>query len=342
MKKFITLLLAIALIFSMAIATVSAEAAPKNYFDMETAATKTVGSGKIAVEEVDGEKVYAFTNLEYRWDSGAIDIHPAVQEAIGDEEYVELTLVFKIKTVFTTDFEGHKTSCIASLRCLTAPDKALGDDEWNSQYEDDIEGCEALFEKFNGNLQYNLSTKRVPINDEDWTEYTVDMYFEKAVVDSEMTPDWSLCLDQTNGAHQPTSTEAPKGKLVMFDKILIKDVGVYQTEEWLAANPPEDAATPTLTPDTDAPADDEGEGDTVEPTATPTVKPTATSKPVATATPDTNEPADDDNQDDSNLTWLWIAIAAVVVAGAAVAVVVILKKKKATANEDSADEKTEK
>ena len=346
MKKIITLILAVALVFSMATASfsVNAEAELKNFFDMEAITPVGIGGGEAAKKEVDGETVYSNTKIDYRWCSMGFDILPALKAALGDDEDVEVTLVFQIKTDWTDAFAGHKTSCKPLLRAFGCTDISA---DWDSKYEDALGDAEAVFHCSDAkNVIGQVSTKRVPLNDEGWTTYTVDLYYEKAQLECAETPQWIFCVDEMNGAHQPSGTEAPKGKLVMFDEVLFKDIAIYYTEDYLASvgtPTPEPTPVPTATPEPeDDPIVDEGtndgtnDGTVAEPTATPTAKPTA--KPTAEADNKDDEQKDEEKTD---LTWLWIAIAAVVVVGAVVAVVVVLNKKKAAGAEDAADETTE-
>ncbi|MBR2860466.1 MAG: hypothetical protein IKB86_01335 [Clostridia bacterium] len=348
MKKIITLILAVALVFSMATASfsVNAEAELKNFFDMEAITPVGIGGGEAAKKEVDGETVYSNTKIDYRWCSMGFDILPALKDALGDDDFVEVTLVFQIKTDWTDEFAGHKTSCKPLLRAFGVSNVS-DSDAWNSAYEDALDGAEAVFNTTDGkNVLCTVSTKRIPLNDEGWTTYTVDLYYEKAQLECAMTPQWIFCIDEMNGAHQPSGKEAPKGKLVMFDEVLFKDVAIYYTEDYLASvgtPTPEPTPVPTATPEPeDDPIVDEGtndgtnDGTVAEPTATPTARPTATPTDEA-------DNKDDEQKDEeaADLTWLWIAIAAVVVVGAVVAVVVVLNKKKAAGAEDAADETPE-
>ena len=349
MKKIITLILAVALVFSMATASfsVNAEAELKNFFDMDAVAPVSVGGAEVSSKTVDGETVYSATKIDYRWCSMGFNILPALMEALGDDDEIEVTLVFQVKTDWTEAFAGHKTSCGPTLRAMGVTVPNADGDQWMSDYEDALGGAEAVFRCDDGkNILGAVSTKRVPLNDEAWTTYAVDFYFERAQLECTMTPNWTFCFHEMNGAHQPNGTEAPKGKLVMFDEFMIKGIGVYYTEDYLASvgtPTPEPTPVPTATPEPeDDPIVDEGtndgtnDGTVAEPTATPTARPTATPTDEA-------DNKDDEQKDEeaADLTWLWIAIAAVVVVGAVVAVVVVLNKKKAAGAEDAADETTE-
>ncbi|MBR2861632.1 MAG: hypothetical protein IKB86_07320 [Clostridia bacterium] len=338
MKKIITLLLVVALVFGLATANFSVNAEPKNFFNLKETAPIGVAGGVVAEDTADGEKVYSLSGINYKWCSMGFDVLPALKTALGNDDFIEATLAFKVKADFTDKFAGHKLSVKLIMRSLAAT--GVSDiDGWNSSYEDSLNGAEAVFGNYDGkNIIAYPTTKRVQISDSEWQEYTVDFYFEKSQINSGLTPDWIVCFDDMNGGHPPTSDEQENGQLIIYDKLMIKDIGLYYTEDYLAAigtPTPEPTPVPTATPepdtdtDTDAPAGDEGDADTVEPTAKPTAKPTA----------EADESKDDEQKDEekADLTWLWIVLGAVAVA----VVVIVVTKKKAAPDAEATEEKIE-
>ncbi|MBR2860427.1 MAG: hypothetical protein IKB86_01125 [Clostridia bacterium] len=337
MKKIITLLLAVAIVFSMATTNFNVNAEIQNFYDMETMDPVGIGA-EVARKTVDGETVFSGANIAYRYYSLGFDILPAIKAALGDEEEVEVTLAFEIHTKWAEGFEGRRTSAKPIMR-VRGGSVANGDaDAWNSAYEDALDGSDAIFKTTDGvNIIGRITTKRVALNDEGWSLFTLDLYLTKAQIECAMTSNWTFCFDEMNGAHQPKSSETKDGKLILFEEVLIKNIGIYYTEEYVAANTtPEPEATATPIP-TATPEPENNDGDAVEPTATAT----PVTKPTATAANDnindnTNKNEGDD--DKAGLPWIWIAIGAVVVVGAVVAVVVITSKKaKAKDKEETVD-----
>ena len=281
MKKIITLVLVVALVFSLATANFSVQGEMKNFFDMENITPVGIADAEVTRKTVDGETVYSATRINYRWCSLGFDILPAFKEALADDDFIEVAFTFEIKVDWTQAFAGHLTSAKPLLRAHGVSNVSDAD-AWNAAYEASLDGSEAVFNCSDGrNVIAGLPIPRVPLNEEEWITYTIFFYLERAQIQCDMTPQWIFCLDEMNGAHQPTGAESPKGKLIMFEEVLFRNIGVYYTDDYLAA-----IGTPNPTP-ISTPIATSTPKATSTPIATPISKATPTPKatPIPKATP---------------------------------------------------------
>ena len=328
MKKLLTVLLTVALLFSMASFNVSAEAEIKNYMSKNIPwSYEFLAKGtNVAKSTENGETVYSFNGILNRYTSPHFNILPALKAAMGDADEAEITIAFDVRMKFTDAVdETFTSSCNVDVRAINADKSYPTPDEWTNAYEDSLGDSEALFNKSGNNVLWYPNVARIPLkNTGEWYTVVIDMYFDREQLYNAVTGDtWLLGFDTLGGLHQVTPEEIQ----AKYDSYQLKNIGVYLTEEYLDAN-----ATPEPTP---------------EPTPVPTPTPVATPTPDATATPDASQngttdskptataPADsnDDSVEDAGLPWLWIAVGAVVVVGGIVAVVVIVSKKKKAAPE---------
>ncbi len=310
MKRIATLLLAIALVFGAFSANlnVCAETEPYNYFDMEAISPRPVAPCKgtrVFRTKVEGESAYSVTGINFRYNSLGFDILPAVKQALGTKDYARITVSFEIKADWTDEFAGHTATCKPILRCMGPRGTVYNASIWNEEYKNALVGSTPIFADTDGkNIIGSASKKRVLLSDSVWVTFSTDMLVDRQQVYCSMTPDWTFCFDEMNGAHQPTEKETDSiGQLKIFDSVTVKNVSVC-----LSVN----QSTPTP-----------------KPTAVPTVKPTAKITPAAeapTQAPDNNPLKDDSDNSIILFTVIGTVIGAIV--GASVSVIAVMNKKK--------------
>ncbi len=347
MKKLITLMLATVMVLSVMFASVpvSAEEELHNYItpDMMVWTNEYMGKDvtfETGTDEEGDEYMYsAGGGMKSKYGLPHLqDVRAAFVAALGDKDYAEVTIAFKVRIEFQDEYKGKDLTSRALLhfRCKDTSGKAA--DIWNIDYEDSLGGCEALFKKDGVHvIWYPDGYNMFALKENEWTTYFVDLYLEKEQILSEMTTGaWQLGFDRLNGLQQDEASHFER-----YKSFQIKDLGIYDTEAYHAAN-----ATPTPEP-TATPA----------PTPTPTAKPEPTKAPDTTAAPDgdkttaapdgdkaTVAPNNDNKGADNTGLIIGIAAAAVVVVAAIVVVVIVVNKKKAAATaeaEPEAEEKTE-
>ena len=319
MKKILTLLLALAIIFALACPAFAVEDV-ENFLKADAKWEKGTAKGTVSV--TDG--VARCTGIDNEWCCPSIDILPTVKEAIGTEDEIEITISFEVRANFSEGNEGSTSSARVLMRGangISGLGGADNADAWLEAYDDSLDGEDRLFSNSKGNLlKYLDGGAQIEISDE-WTRYTAKpMFLYSAQVNNPSVIKWNLTLDKII-------------EFAIIDSLEFRNV-IVTTEEIEV----EDDDEGTEDPETDAPAADEPAAD--EPAtdapaaddkpATDTPADSATQKPAVATPGATDAPVANNNAPVSfNATAVLvtaIASATVIIVACIVAIVIVKKK----------------
>ncbi len=164
MKKIITILLAMVLVFSLF--AISASAENENYAKN----LKWKQLINASVSESDG--VYTVTGITQPYHSPGMNVLPALNEMLkasdGDDE-ITVTFSFEARVKFTAKNEGETLSArilFRGVNGIEGVNPGEDADEWNGQYVDSLDGEDALFESDpGGNIMYTIGSGEMVDND---------------------------------------------------------------------------------------------------------------------------------------------------------------------------------
>ncbi len=303
MKKLLTILLALALVLSLALPVAAEET--KNYGE------DLKWSGLNSTVKVN-DGVVTVTDVKYAWSSPMADILPSVKAMLGTDIEAEIVITFDIRATFIEGKEGEFVTGNILLRAdnnLGIPAADTGD--WTEAYEEMLDGEDPFFTNPDSNIRHHFQGVVAEMTDEEWITIEIPVTLLEVHVKNTAVKNWNFCFD---GLSNPAIVKT----------IEIKNFGIYLADEYEDAEKPQEATpepTPEVTPEpTATPVPTEA------PVATPTLEPTPLPTPIP---PIENENNDDGANDESGPdTYIIIGIvAAVVVVGAVIAVVVLKKKK---------------
>ncbi len=190
MKKILTLLLALTIIFAFGI-TAFAEA--ENYAS-DCFWEQGVLLAKSDFTVADGVCVAKNINAEYR--SPAINILPALKAALGDNDEISVILTYEMRVTMAT--AGAKTTARPLFRGVNALTDLAGADnveDWVEAYEESLDGDSAFFSNSNGNIMRAVHDP-VELVDGEWTEITIELDLTSAQILSPAVAKWNLCADK--------------------------------------------------------------------------------------------------------------------------------------------------
>lgn len=260
---------------------------------------------------VGDDGVVTATNFKYPYSAPAIDVLPSIKKALGDDDSLEVYIVFDARVVYTAERTDESVTASTLFRGnSTLGVKTSEVDEWKEAYADSFDDAEPLFTNSQGNVMKYLG-HGIAFSEE-WKTEVIALEFEAEQITNPSISKWTFCIDNiSNNA--------------LIDKIEIKNFRITLEEPEIEGA--ED------TEDTEKPATDAKPNENAnkpDPNATPTPY-------VVWATPIGYKPADNGNagngnnggSNGGNYLGIIIAAAAVVVVGAgAVGALVVLKKKK--------------
>lgn len=312
MKKILTLLLALAIIFALACPAFAVEDV-ENFLKADAKWEKGTAKGTVSV--ADG--VAKCTGIDNEWCCPSIDILPTVKEAIGTDDEVEITISFEVRANFAAGNEGSSSSARVLLRGtngISGLGGADNADAWLEAYDESLDGEEPLFSNSKGNiLKYLGGGGTIEITDE-WTRYTSEpMFLYSAQINNPSVIKWNLTLDKII-------------ECGIIDSLEFKNV-IVTTEEIEVDDDDEVTDDETKEPETDAPAADAPAADA--PATEDTPADTATQKPAVATPGATDAPIANNAPVSFNATAVLvtaIASATVIIVACIVAIVIVKKK----------------
>ena len=256
MKKLFAIVLTLALAASMLCVVAHAEA--KNYVTHQWNADIFPGAIKL---NDDGTAEYSKINAG--WFGPTLDVYEDLVTMMGDKTEMDITIKFAIKVRFKAGHEDSETTFNALIRGY-APQSLLDTladkDDWNDAYAESLDGDDAVFSSNSGNILTYLPEQSVTVNDTEWTDYETSLVLTKGNLNPKYFENMRMTFDTINDYE-------------LIDAIIIKDFGIYLTEEIEADKPtPEPTAEPTATHEATA-------------TPAPTEAPAVTDAPAATDEP---------------------------------------------------------
>ena len=255
MKKFFAIVLSMVMAASLFSVVANAEA--KNYVTKQWNAD--MFKGAIEILE-DGTAEY--TKINNTWYAPTVSILEDLKTMLGDKSEVDVTLTCKVKVRFIPGQEDGETN----IQCLMrgevpdgffngCADNDAKDEKFNSQYKESLDGEDPLIQSIGSLLMYKMS--RITVYDFEWTEYTTNFTLVKGMLSPDFITEVVMTFDSIKDYD-------------IIDALLVKDFGLYLTEEYEANKPtPEATAEPAMTSApgatdaptaTDAPAEKKGCG----------------------------------------------------------------------------------
>lgn len=302
MKKYGSIVLALALAFCVLTLGISAQAENK----LKTAWQKGFTSAVEEKTDTDGTKYVSATGIEQAWYSPFINVYDAVKAVVGDEEEAEVMFAFEMRVKYKDEGDaGTPITARVIIRPSGLAESLKDTDQFVETY-----GTEGMFKNDSGNVMgyFDSSMSTIETTGE-WTVFECSHLISKSDLNDAYWTGWDLCVDMIS---QPE----------LLSALEFRNVGVYSYDNYESMIP-----EPTEEPVTPAP---------------PTEKPTPTqvaNTPVGlapTATAGEGTAADGEQDDGNNTTTIVIVcvVAAIVIAAIVVGVVVAKKKK---AGEDTGE-----
>lgn len=285
--------------------------------------TKCIGEVSVSESEVDGHQVYSITNFNKSFHTPAVNIYPSIKALMGDEDEVNVWIVFDIK------HQGNANKEVGFGMKLRASGIGAGiktEDGFLENYSE-----VDTFEFNNGNIYVSIAGKgRYTITNE-WTRIQILQTFTSYDINDKFWTGWNLCFDYVDDFNS-------------VGGIQIRNTGIFLEDEY---EPVEEEKEPEeevskLPSQTPKPAVIYRPYGYDKYTATFTevvdqnASNAATQKPQsATQKPADTTPIPQETDDDSNvITIAIIAAAAVVVAAGVTVTLILIKKKKSVKKEE--------
>ncbi len=241
MKKLLTLLLTLAIIFAFSVPSF----AEAENFASDCFWEQGVLLAKSDFTVTDGVCVAKNINAEYR--SPAINILPAIKAALGDGDEVSLILTYEMRVTMAD--EGDETSVRPLLRGVNALTDLGGADnveDWLEAYEETLDGDSAFFSNSSGNIMRAVHDP-IDLTDGEWTEITIELYLTSAQVLSPAVAKWNLCADKILNFAGIKTLEYRNVSIVLADESEDTETPAEKPEEKPEENKPETQATPAPT-----------------------------------------------------------------------------------------------
>ncbi len=232
MKKLLSVILALAIVFSMAI---TAFAEVENFAEGIKWTKGHAGS----ISEKNG--VYKASGIDQPYKSPFINILPAVKAALGTDTDAELAIKFKIRANFTKGNEGETAGARVLLRGGSVPEDMEVSD-WNDAYEEAVDG-ETFFYSDAGKNIMKYFESGIEFTDEEWTTVTFDFDVSDAIVNCDMVTAWNFCIDTISPIDMIDSIEFKDFILAHYDDELFEEEEPEKVEVEKPADKP-DSSTP--------------------------------------------------------------------------------------------------
>ncbi len=321
MKKLLTLLLALTLVFIMAV-PVFAE--PENFLTNPQWTKGTAGS----VTYSDG--VAKATGFAAKYSAPDIDILPAIKAALDGNDEVEIAIIFDARVNFKAGATEKSTNAQMLLRGtsgIAGVSPKEDPDTWYEEYDEALDGEDRVFSLSNGNILKYLSDP-ITITDE-WTTFSQVQTFYAAQVDNTCVIKWRFTLDRFTTFDQFDSLEIRNFQVVLAEDAedLLPEKDEDEVEDEKVEAPTENKPVATQKPQVQIPAADE----TPAPAVTPAPDTDAQVNPDQN--PTTTAPADQNNEtpatatvDTTTILVVSICCSTIIIVACIVAVVVVKKK----------------
>lgn len=316
MKKTLTLLLALTIVFALACPVFADD-------DVENLLLENAKWTKGLAESIttDGDGVVTATGIKNAWSAPSIDILPSIKEALGTDDEIELTISFDARATFTAGNEGSASTgrvLIRGTNGISGLNGADNAESWMEAYDESLDGEDPLFRNSSGNILCYLGGN-VDLVDDEWSNYTVTLFLYSSQIDNASVIEWKLTLD--------AMTEPEKIESLQFRNLILTTDEIEPSVEITDGGETGDDETG------DGEATDTTDDKKPETDANPEteVKPEATQKPTV-ATPDltaTEAPSENGTLTSFNATAVLITAisASTVIIVACIAAIVLVKKK---------------
>lgn len=300
MKKFLTLLLALTIVFALA-CPVFADA---ENFAADAKWDKGTSGG---VTTKDG--VATVTGFVAKYSCASIDILPAMKAAVGEEDEVEVAVIFEARVNFKADSSEESTEAMMLLRGANGISGLGGKenmDAWLEAYDESLDGEDRFFTNSSGNiLKYCSDT--IEITNE-WQTFATTLVATNGQINNPSVIKWNLTLDRFT-------------TFADFESLEFRNLQVVLAEDAEGIIPEEKEEKPTEKP-AENPAD--------KPATEATSKPAVQTPGADAATPSQNEGNENNNVNITfNPTVVLISAGvccAIIIAACIVAVIVVKKK----------------
>lgn len=328
MKKVLSAVSALAL--TAALLFTSAFAAGENLVTDQTWVT-LLNKGSVTKQTENGQDYWSADGVNNPWEAPGIEILPAMKKAIGNEDYVTVTVSFEMRATFKNAADADDFNVGVLIRAYTEDGYTVDD------FKADYEG--GFIKNSSDTNLIGRFTNEEPISGSEWTKVSYDIEDLAAEdVNFDHFTSWMLCVDRIS------SEMTGKIKTLDFKNVSVTVDGgndeqpddntgsnTGDTKPSAVANSPIPTARPGKATPTPVAVNTPVNFDKYPQTLVDGTVPEAgnvTPAPGETAQPTDNGGATTDNTKTNNtVLYIVIGIVAVVVIGAAVAFIVIKKKK---------------
>jgi len=327
MRKKVSILLGVLLVFTMLFTGVNAEA--ENLLAKDAKWYKALAKAEPTVITEDGESVVSFGEISSAWGSCGIDVYPSLKKAIGDEDVISVYFVFDAKVIYK-DKADEDTAFPFGIKLR--PDGLSAAAKSADTFPDVYSGINFKYDS--SNLSCTLLGGGAGEMSKDWQTFEVQKEFDSDDFADGIWTKWTFCFDNMK-------------ENALASAIYIKNFAIYLEDEYepAEAEDEDDDDSGSSASQISASFDEKTletpynynryqitfaktkENKVTADASQNTKNEDTSATPVATAAADATDKKASDSS--ASNTWIiYVIIAAAVVICGAVAVIVILKKKK--------------
>ncbi len=212
MKKLITVLLTLILVLSLSL-TAFAEG-EENF--LENAKWTQGHSG--GIKNVDG--VWVATGISGAYRSPVVNILPALENALGEEDEISVIISFEARMVFK-DGTSDKTSVARLIArgangiSLSTKDEAS---DWKEAYSEALDGEKSLFYLDpDGNILFSMAEESVTLTDQ-WSLVQAPLTLMASQIKNGVVTQWNMCFDGIKNTASIDALEIRNTSLIISDE----------------------------------------------------------------------------------------------------------------------------
>ena len=160
------------------------------YPDAEWATSPYSQTTKVTKGEYKGKPMYSITGFNKTYSSPAIDVFPKLKEAIGDEDEMEVWIVFDIRCANSKGNEGSVHDFGVKLRVSGLTALTQTQDAYDENYASDSSTFPYVSEG-----QIHTTLKKTTSMTEDWMRVEMMFTYNSYDVNDELWSKWYVCFD---------------------------------------------------------------------------------------------------------------------------------------------------
>ena len=172
---------------------------------------KLYGDIKITEEAVEGENIVTMSGMNTTYDSMYIDILPAVADMMGDDDSVDMWIVFDIRV--DSEVSGEFPLGVR-IRAAGVTDKVKEMDDFLENYYSESQN---FMNNGKGQISRNLCSDGIATKE--WQRVEFQLTFNEPDVNKEFWSKWNLCFDTLT-------------RYKDMNALQIKNMGIYFYEDY--------------------------------------------------------------------------------------------------------------